>query len=250
MTIGSRMKRIAFSHVLLLSLLATADSAFVQAQAQPSAVPARYFVVLLNRPANAPQLSKEAGEKLQEEHMANIRKMAAEHKLVIAGPFMEDTTLRGIFVFQADSAAQVQEWANSDPAVKAGRLAPEVHGPWLIDGSAIRPPSTPEGMEQYTLVLMKKGDSWKSDAPAFNFVVKEYPAFVKEMTAQGYLAVAGLIPLGVPGELRAVTIFRVGPEQTATLLKDDPDVKAGMLKPEIHPWATGKGVLASGQPMQ
>jgi uncharacterized protein YciI len=244
------MRRISVSHVLLLSLFAVADPALAPAQAEPSAKPAQYFFVLLNRPANAPQLSKEAGEKLQEEHMANIRKMAAEHKLVIAGPFMEDTALRGIFVFQAESVAQVQEWANSDPAVKAGRLVPEVHGPWLIDARAIHPPSTPEGMEQYTLVLMKKGEKWKSDAPAFNFVVKEYPAFAKEMETQGYLAVAGLFSLNVPGELRAVAIFRVGPDQTAKLLKDDPDVKAGLLKPEIHSWATGKGVLAPGQPMQ
>jgi uncharacterized protein YciI len=246
----SRMRSGGFSRVLLLGLLAAASSAFAQAQTAPDAKPARYFFVLLTRPANAPQLSKKAGEKLQEEHMANIRKMAAEHKLVVAGPFMDDTLLRGIFVFQADSSEQVQEWANSDPAVRAGRLAPEVHGPWLIDARTIHPPSTPEGMEQYTLVLMKKGEKWKLDAPAFNFVVKEFPVFVKEMTTQGYLAVAGLIPLGVPGELRAIAIFRVGPEQTATLLKEDPDVKAGMLKPEIHPWATGKGVLAPGQPLQ
>src|SRR5271167_1278515 len=187
------MRRIAVSRLLLFSLLA-----FAQAQTQPSAKPAQYFFVLLNRPANAPQLSKEAGEKLQEEHMANIRKMAAEHKLVIAGPFMEDTVLRGIFVFQADSAAQVEEWANSDPAVKAGRLAPEIHGLWHIDAGAVHPPSAPEGMEQYSLVLMNRGEKWKSDAPAFNFVVKEFPAFAKEMTAQGYLAVAGLLPFNDP----------------------------------------------------
>ena len=85
---------------------------------------------------------------------------------------------------------------------------------------------------------------------AFNFVVKEHPAFVKQMGAQGYLAVAGLFPLSTAGELRAVDIFRVGAEQTATLLKGDPTVKAGLLKTEIHPWGTGKGVLASGEPMQ
>jgi len=43
---------------------------------------------------------------------------------------------------------------------------------------------------------------------------------------------------------------RVGTEQTAALLKDDPAGKAGLLKPEIHSWAAGKGVLAPGQPMQ
>jgi|SRR5271154_4377135 len=241
------MRRIAVSYLLLLTLLV-----FAQAQTQPTVrSSAQYFLVLLKRPANAPQLSKDAGEQLQAEHMANIRKMAAERKLVIAGPSMEDTTLRGIFVFRAESAAQVQGWANSDPAVKAGRLAPEVHGPWLIDPSTVhQPPADSRGMEQYSLVLMKRGEKWRSDALAFNFVVKEYPAFAKEMTAQGYLAVAGLFPLSVPGELRAVAIFRVGAEQTATLLKEDPDVRAGLLKPEIHPWITGKGVLAPGQPMQ
>jgi uncharacterized protein YciI len=244
------MRRIAVCHVLLLSLLAVAHAALAQAQADPSAKPAQYFFVLLNRPANAPQLSKEAGEKLQDEHMANIRKLYGEHKLVIAGPFEEDTALRGIFVFQAESAAQVQGWANSDPAVKAGRLAAEVHGPWLIDANAIHSPSTPEGMEQYTLVLMKRGDKWNPDAPEIAEKLKQHRAFVEQMTAQGQIAIAGVFPPSVPGELRAVEIFRVGPEQTATLLKDDPAIKAGLVKPELHPWITGKGVLASGRPVQ
>ena len=246
----SHMRRIPFRWIIVLCLFATANLALTQDQTQPSAKPAQYFFVLLNRPANAPQLTKEAGEKLQEEHMANIRKMHGEHKLVIAGPFEEDTALRGIFVFQADSVAQVQDWANSDPAIKAGRLAAEIHGPWLIDADAIHPPATPEGMEQYTLVLMKRGEKWNPDAPGFMDVLKQHRASIEQIAAQGKIAVAGPFPLNAPGELRAVAIFRVGAEQTATLLKDDPSIKAGLMKPEIHSWITGKGVLASGQPMQ
>ena len=56
------MRKIAISHVLLLTLLVLA-----QAQTQPSAKPSKFFLVLLNRPSNAPQLSKEAGEQLQAE---------------------------------------------------------------------------------------------------------------------------------------------------------------------------------------
>jgi uncharacterized protein YciI len=230
--------------------LPVAASAFAQTQNQPNGKPAQYFFVLLNRPTNAPQLSKEAGEKLQEEHMANIRKMTAEHKLVIAGPFMDDTVLRGIFVFQADSAAQVQEWANSDPAIRAGHLSAEVHGPWLIEPSAIHDPAEPPGLEQYTLVLMKRGDHWNPNAPEFMDVMKQHHAFVKRMTDQGNMAIAGPFPFSEQGDLRGVAIFRVGAKQTAKLTQDDPIVKAGLLKAEIHPWGTGKGVLASGQPMQ
>src|SRR3981081_2781017 len=142
------MRRISFSGILLFSLIALAGSAFAQAETQPDTGSAQYFFVLLNRPANAPQLSKEAGEKLQEAHMANIRKMASEHKLVIAGPFMDDTTLRGVFVLRADSAAQAQEGANSDQAVQAGRAATASTGPALIDASGIQTTFQPPGMEK------------------------------------------------------------------------------------------------------
>jgi uncharacterized protein YciI len=169
---------------------------------------------------------------------------------VIAGPFMDDTVLRGIFVFQADSAAQVQEWANSDPAIRAGHLSAEVHGPWLIEPSAIHDPAEPPGLEQYTLVLMKRGDHWNPNAPEFMDVMKQHHAFVKRMTDQGNMAIAGPFPFSEQGDLRGVAIFRVGAKQTAKLTQDDPIVKAGLLKAEIHPWGTGKGVLASGQPMQ
>jgi uncharacterized protein YciI len=250
-TIGVQlMRRITFCGVLLFTLIAVVSSALAPAQTPTDTKPPQYFLVLLNRPANAPQLSKEAGAKLQEAHMANIRKMAAEHKLLVAGPFMDDTTLRGIFVLQAETLAQAQTWADSDPAVKAGRLSAELHGPWMIDTSAIRAPAEPPGMEQYTLVLMKRGDHWNPDAPEFMEVIKRHHAFVRQMTEQGNLAIAGPFPLSDPGELRGVSIFRVNEEKTAKLGQEDPAVKAGLLRPELHPWATGKGVLASGQPLQ
>jgi|SRR5271155_3033534 uncharacterized protein YciI len=244
------MKRIS-TGILLLALITLAGSTRAQPQTDSTT---HYFFVLLRRPANAPPMSKEAGEKLQEEHMANIHKLAAEHKLVIAGPFLDDTPLRGIFVFQADSAAQAQDWANSDPAIRAGHLSAEVHGPWLVDPGAIHSPAEPPAFEQYSVVLMKRGDNWNPKAPEFTAVMKQHYAFMMQMTEQGNLAIAGLFPFSDPttdpGDPRGVAIFRVGADQTAKLTQDDPMVKAGFLKPEIHPWGTGKGVLASGQPMQ
>ena len=244
------MRKFFPAGVVLLALITLIGSAVAPAQTQTRSEAPQYFLILLMRPANAPQLSKEAGAKLQEEHMANIRKMAAEHKLLVAGPFMDDTTLRGIFVLQAESAEQAQAWADSDPAVQAGRLSAELHGPWLVDPSAFHPPADPPGMEQYTLVLMKTGEHWSPDAPEFMELIKRHHGFIQEMTEQGNIAVAGPFPLTNPGDLRGVVIFRVGETHAAKLVQEDPVVKAGILKPELHPWATGKGVLASGQPLQ
>jgi len=242
------MKRILSPWFFPLIILALAGWAFAQAPSEPNA--AKHFFVLLKRPANPPQLSQEAGEKLQQEHMANIRKLHAEHKLLMAGPFTDNTSLRGIFVLMAASLAQAQAWANSDPAIRAGRLEAEVHGPWLIDPTAIHePPATGQAMEQYTLVLMKAGEKWDPMAPGFMEVMKQHPAFVKQMIEAGKMALAGPFPFSAPGELRGVAIFRVGTEESQELTQNDPTVKAGLLKAESHPWITAKGVLAPGQPM-
>jgi uncharacterized protein len=244
------MRRISAGGLLLLSLFAIAGWAHAQTPTAPDATSPKYFIVLLKRPANAPQLSKEAREKLQEEHMANIQKLAAEKKLVIAGPFMDDTTLRGIFVLLAESSAQAQEWANGDPTVKAGRLVAEVHGPWVIDPSAIHSPAEPAGMEQYSVVFLKRGENWNPNAEGLSETRKAHMAFIKQLIENGSIAIAGPIAHGEDGEVMGLAIYRVGTEQTAKLEQEDPIVKAGFVKTEIHPWATGKGVLAAGQPLQ
>lgn len=220
------------------------------AQSQPAAETAKYFFVLLKRPANPPQLSKEDGEKLQEAHMANIRKLASEHKLVIAGPFLDDTSLRGIFVMKADSREQAEQWMNTDPAVKAGRLAGEIHGPWMIDPTTIHDPDPAGGMEQYTMVLMNRGANWNPNSPEFMEVAKQHPGFVRQLMSDGKVAAAGPFPLTDSGELHGIEIFRVSADETSKLMQDDPTVKAGLLVPEMHPWASGKGVLAAGEPLK
>lgn len=72
-----------------------------------------------------------ATEEIQKGHMANINRLAAMKKLVVAGPFGDDGKLRGIFVFRVGSLEEAKELAETDPAVKAGRLAISMH-PWQV----------------------------------------------------------------------------------------------------------------------
>ena len=88
-----------------------------------------YYLVLLYRGPNSTGENTPEAQRIQEAHMANIGRMADEGKLIMAGPMAEDGKLRGIFVFRVGSLEEAQALAAEDPAVKAGRLVPEVH-PW------------------------------------------------------------------------------------------------------------------------
>jgi uncharacterized protein YciI len=70
-------------------------------------------------------------EAIQKAHMDNINRLADMKKLVVAGPFGDNGTLRGIFVFRVNSLEEAKELASTDPAVQAGRLALQIH-PWVV----------------------------------------------------------------------------------------------------------------------
>jgi uncharacterized protein len=70
-------------------------------------------------------------EEIQKGHMANIHRLADMKKLVVAGPFGDDGTLRGIFVFRVASLEEARTLTLTDPAVQAGRLALDLH-PWVV----------------------------------------------------------------------------------------------------------------------
>lgn len=78
-------------------------------------------------------LEPEAAAELQAAHMANIGRMAEAGQLVVAGPFLDDGTLRGIYLFATESVDSARVWTSTDPAIQAGSLRMEMH-PWY--GSA------------------------------------------------------------------------------------------------------------------
>ena len=86
-----------------------------------------YAFVLLRRPADAPDLPEDELDRIQQQHLAHLAAMAAEGKLLAAGPFsdQEDESLRGL-CFYATSVEEARELAGRDPAVQAGRLAADV----------------------------------------------------------------------------------------------------------------------------
>lgn len=88
-----------------------------------------YYMALLKKGPYQPTDTAEVNS-IQRGHMAHIRKMAADGKLVMAGPFLDNGELRGIFIFDVASMEEAQALTAADPAVKAGKLIMELH-PWM-----------------------------------------------------------------------------------------------------------------------
>jgi uncharacterized protein YciI len=115
-----------------------ASEAAPAAPAAPALPPGmkQYWFVMLKKGPKRDQSPEEA-KQLQAGHMANMQAYAAMGKLQIAGPFMDDGDWRGIFILDVPDRASAEAMCNDDPAVKAGRLACEIH-PWLgMAGSAL-----------------------------------------------------------------------------------------------------------------
>ncbi|MEL7120973.1 MAG: YciI family protein [Bacteroidota bacterium] len=85
----------------------------------------KYVMAFLKKGPNRTLDSLKAQE-LQTAHLENITKMAEAGKLVLAGPFLGDGELRGIYIFNVPTIAEAQALTNTDPAIQAGSLEMEL----------------------------------------------------------------------------------------------------------------------------
>lgn len=99
-----------------------------------------YTVVVLRRPADAPELPEEELDDLQRRHLAYRADLARQGVLVANGPFGEqsDPAYRGMSVFACD-ADEAARLSDGDPSVAAGRLAYDVMEWWVRAGSLTFP---------------------------------------------------------------------------------------------------------------
>ena len=87
-----------------------------------------YTLVFLVTGPKSASIGADERKTVFDGHMANIRRLADEEKLLIAGPFGKekpDPALRGIFVFDTPELATARAWTETDPGVRAGEFAAE-----------------------------------------------------------------------------------------------------------------------------
>jgi uncharacterized protein len=97
-------------------------------QAKPFEPIQLYFVMLVK--GNNRKQDSITAAKIQDGHMANITRLVKEGKMLVAGPFLDDTDWRGIFIMKCASKGECEKLMQTDPAIATGRLAAEIH-PWM-----------------------------------------------------------------------------------------------------------------------
>jgi uncharacterized protein YciI len=238
------MKKVSFvCLVVLLASIAFAQSAVQKPESANTKPATNLYFVFLNRPSNAPTYSKEKSEEIQAGHMANIKRLHGEGKLVMAGPFMDDTTLRGIFVFKAKSIDEVKGWIATDPAIIAGRLAGDVH-PWEPAKGEIHVPAKDAPMENFVMLIYR----WTTDAKskskeAMGAAFQGHKKYQLELFESGKTEIGGPFSDAMTSEFIGVIIGHGNRQEGEKLAAGDPLVEAGVARAEVHEWITARGVL-------
>ena len=91
------------------------------------------YVMAFLREGKNKNLDSVESATLQIAHLKNIIRLADEGKLIVAGPFLDDQPVRGIFIFNVSSIEEAKKLTETDPAIRAGVLEMDLR-PWY--GSA------------------------------------------------------------------------------------------------------------------
>ncbi len=97
----------------------------------------QYIFCILKTGSNT-TATKEESDAYFKGHMDNIKRLAEEGKLAVAGPFMKnDKNYRGIFVLNVTTIEEAKVLVESDPAV-AGKIFEYELTPWFASAALMK----------------------------------------------------------------------------------------------------------------
>jgi len=87
----------------------------------------RMYVMAFLKEGPNRDLDSAASADLQRQHLDNIKRLAEEGKLSLAGPFAADgDPVRGIYIFNVTSLDEARELTATDPAIQSDSLEMEL----------------------------------------------------------------------------------------------------------------------------
>ena len=224
--------------VILLALLAGASLACGTEPRRAEAETKAYTLVFLVTGPSSGTLGAAEKQEVFAGHMANIKRLGDEDKLLIAGPFGTeklDRSLRGIFILDTPDLETAKAWTTTDPGVKAGEFAAEY--------AQFKSPSPLHRSLELYRELEKRGHT--GDDP----LIRSYVMILAREADGAELALADLRKAGkvcfegnVEGSKRGVYLAVLDSEnpRDAALLIGDSSVI--LCDRDLVPWASVKTV--------
>ncbi len=192
---------------------------FITADAQSKS----YIFVFLNKKTDASELAKDSLERLMKGHMANIKRLAKQGKLLAAGPFEGGG---GLFILNTTSTDEASDWLKTDPGIQANRWDVEMlmYSPQL---GSVCPVKEPFEMVAYDFIRFYENPGGRNE-------LSEHRQLVKKESEHGNVVMSGAFkPSG------NILILKDGVMQK--FLETNPAVQSGILRPETKKLWIAKG---------
>jgi uncharacterized protein YciI len=87
----------------------------------------RKYVLVILKSSSTPMPAGPARDAMFKGHFANMQRLAADGKLVLAGPLDKVDGWRGLFVFAVEDIEEAKKLVATDPVVAQGEMVAEYH---------------------------------------------------------------------------------------------------------------------------
>jgi uncharacterized protein YciI len=87
----------------------------------------RKYVLVILKSSDTPVPEGEARKAMFAGHFANMKRLADEGKLVLAGPLDGVDGWRGLFVYAVEDIEEAKQLTASDPVISEGEMVAEYH---------------------------------------------------------------------------------------------------------------------------
>jgi len=87
----------------------------------------RQYVLVILKTGPTPMPRGKQRDEMFKGHFANIKRLAGEGKLALAGPFGDKSEWRGMFVFAVDTPEEAEKLVATDPVIRSGEMVAEYH---------------------------------------------------------------------------------------------------------------------------
>lgn len=87
----------------------------------------RSFILVLLKSSGKPVPAGKERDEMFAGHFANMKKNAAEGKLVLAGPLDGVDGMRGLFVFAVENIDDAKKLTETDPVISKGEMVAHYH---------------------------------------------------------------------------------------------------------------------------